>query len=216
MSSLNIKVYDSTGKMVQGIEAVIRGVGNWAPFWDTKSGIVSKAWAKSRRVMFQTQGQSTTANWPDYTPQERKYYLPVKRWVLGVKRLNTKGGILRYTATPSNSTPEPKEKLYPSLVDINNKHYVYKVVGDSAIMGTSLPYAANHNSGTGSWTRRWGRKKSIAVPTPKRPLVRLSKEFSEDVRQALISTAVVTGGKLGLTSAEAVRRYNLNPNGFLP
>lgn len=202
--------------MVQGIEAAIRGVSNWTPFWGNKTGTVSKAWAKSRMVMFQTQGKSTGANWPAYTPRERKYYLPVKRWVLGVKRLNTNGGILRYTANPSNSSPQKNERLYPSMVDINNKHYVYAVNNDSATMGTSLPYAANHNNGTGFFTRRWGRKKSIAVPTPKRPLVRLSKEFSEDVRQALISTAVVKGGKLGLTSAEAVRRYNLNPNGFIP
>lgn len=216
MSSLKITVYDSTGQMVQGIEAAIRGVSNWTPFWGDKKGVISTAWAASRKVMFQTQGKSTTANWPDYTPRERKYYLPVKRWVLGVKRLNTRGGILRYTATPSNSTPEKNERLYPAMIDVNDKHYVYTVNNDTATMGTNLPYAANHNNGTGAFIRRWGRKKSIAVPTPKRPLVRLSKEFSADVRKALMDTAVVTGGKLGLTSAEAVRRYNLNPNGFLP
>lgn len=216
MSSFKIEVYDSSGQMVQAIEAAIRGVSNWTPFWDNKNGTVSKAWAKSRKTMFYTEGASTGPKWPSYTTREKKYYLPVKRWVLGVKRLNTKGGILRYTATPSNSMPEKKERLYPAMVDINDRHYVYKVNNDTATMGTNLPYAANHNNGTGVFTRRWGRKKAITVPTPQRPLVRLSKEFSEDVRQALISTAVVKGGKLGLTSAEAVRRYNLNPNGFLP
>ena len=216
MNSLKIEVFDSSGKMVQALEAGIRGISDWAPFWADKSGMVSTAWAKSRKVMFQTQGASTGSPWPAYTPREKRYYLPVKRYILGVRTLNTQGGILRYTSTPSNSLPQPNERLYPAMVSITDPHYVYQVNGDTVNMGTSLSYAARHNNGTGVWTRRWGRKKAIVVPTPRRPLTRLSKEFSEDVRQALISTAIVQGGKLGLTTEEVVRRFNLNPNGFLP
>jgi len=219
MSSLKIEVFDNTGALIQGIEVAIRGVSNWQAFWQDKNGVVSNAWAESRRVMFLTEGRSTGANWPRYTKLERKYYVPVKKWVLGFpQKSQRKVALLRYTSTPSNTSPNGMERLYPSMVSTGNKYYVYRVNNDTATMGTSLPYAANHNNGTGSWTRRWGKKKrkTVTVPTPQRKLVMLSKTFSNDVRNAMIRTPLVKGGKVGLTSGDVLTRFGMNPNGFVP
>ena len=73
MSSFKIEVYDNTGQMVQALEAAVRGVSNWSAFWSDKNGVISKAWAKSRKEMFYTQGASTGSPWPPYTKEEKKY-----------------------------------------------------------------------------------------------------------------------------------------------
>ena len=211
MSSFNLILYDETGAATGALEAAIRNAKDWKAFWAGKDGPISKQWAESRKVMFATEGQSTGADWPKYTRQEQRYWLPIKRWSLGVKRIE-QGGILRWTPTPRSSTPAAHERLYPSMTVTNHPNYVYNVSGTKVELGTSLAYARNHNLGIGAYTRKTSRKKSgtVTIPTPKRPLVRFGKPFANGVQQELNRTALLqsAGKKVGITSTGLADRIN--------
>ena len=94
MSSFSLVLYDETGKAEGALEAAIRNAKDWKQFWAGKGGPISLLWAESRKVMFATEGVSTGANWPKYTSLEKRYWLPIKRWSLGVSRIEA-GSILR-------------------------------------------------------------------------------------------------------------------------
>ena len=211
MSSFNLILYDETGTATGALEAAIRNAKDWKAFWAGKDGPISKQWAESRKVMFATEGQSTGADWPKYTRQEQRYWLPIKRWSLGVKKIAT-GGILRWTPTPRSSTPAAHERLYPSMTVTNHPNYVYDVSGTRVELGTSLAYARNHNLGVGAYTRRTSKKKSgtVTVPTPKRPLVRFGKPFANGVQDELNRTALLqsAGKKVGITSTGLADRIS--------
>jgi hypothetical protein len=203
VSSFSLVLYDETGKAEGALEAAIRNAKDWKKFWAGKGGPISLLWADSRKQMFATEGVSTGANWPKYTPLEQRYWLPIKRWSLGVSRI-APGSILRWTPTPRSATPAAHERLYPSMTVTNHPNYVYSVNGTQVQLGTSLTYARNHNLGVGAYTRRTSRKKSgtVTVPTPKRPLVRFGKPFAYGVQQELNRTALLqsAGKKVGITS----------------
>jgi len=211
VSSFNLILYDETGKATGALEAAIRNAKDWKAFWAGKDGPISTLWAESRKVMFATEGQSTGADWPKYTRQEQRYWLPIKRWSLGVKKIAT-GGILRWTPTPRSSTPAAHERLYPSMTVTNHPNYVYDVSGTRVELGTSLAYARNHNLGIGAYTRRTSKKKggSVTIPTPKRPLVRFGKPFADGVQQELNRTALMqsAGKKVGITSTGLADRIS--------
>jgi hypothetical protein len=204
-------LYDETGKAEGALEAAIRNAKDWKKFWAGKGGPISLLWADSRKQMFATEGQSTGADWPKYTRQEQRYWLPIKRWSLGVKRIE-QGGILRWTPTPRSSTPAAHERLYPSMTVTNHPNYVYDVSGTQVQLGTSLPYARNHNLGIGAYTRKTSRKKSgtVTIPTPKRPLVRFGKPFAYGVQQELNRTALLqsAGKKVGITTTGLADRVS--------
>lgn len=153
MSSFSLILYDETGKAEGALEAAIRNAKDWKKFWAGKGGPISLLWANSRKEMFATEGASTGANWPKYTSLEQRYWVPIKRWSLGVRRIEA-GGILRWTPTPRSATPAAHERLYPSMTVVNHPNYVYNVIGTKVELGTSLEYARNHNLGIGSYTRR--------------------------------------------------------------
>jgi len=211
VSSFSLVLYDETGKAEGALEAAIRNAKDWKKFWAGKGGPISLLWAETRKQMFATEGQSTGADWPKYTRQEQRYWLPIKRWSLGVKRIE-QGGILRWTPTPRSSTPAAHERLYPSMTVTNHPHYVYDVSGTQVQLGTSLPYARNHNLGVGAYTRKTSRKKSgtVTIPTPKRPLVRFGKPFAYGVQQELNRTALLqsAGKKVGITTTGLADRVS--------
>ena len=211
MSSFSLVLYDETGKAEGALEAAIRNAKDWKQFWAGKGGPISLLWAESRKVMFATEGVSTGANWPKYTSLEKRYWLPIKRWSLGVSRIEA-GSILRWTPTPRSATPAAHERLYPSMTVTNHPNYVYEVSGTQVQLGTSLEYARNHNLGVGAYTRRTSRKKSgtVTIPTPKRPLVRFGKPFAYGVQQELNRTALLqsAGKKVGITSTGLADRVS--------
>lgn len=211
MSSFSLILYDETGKAEGALEAAIRNAKDWKQFWAGKGGPISLLWAESRKVMFATEGVSTGANWPKYTSLEKRYWLPIKRWSLGVSRIEA-GSILRWTPTPRSATPAAHERLYPSMTVTNHPNYVYEVSGTQVQLGTSLEYARNHNLGVGAYTRRTSRKKSgtVTIPTPKRPLVRFGKPFAYGVQQELNRTALMqsAGKKVGITSTGLADRVS--------
>jgi hypothetical protein len=193
---------DETGKAVTTLEACLRGAGDWSPFWAGKDGPIAEAWANSRRAMFLTQGRSTGTPWPDYTKLERKYYVPVKKAVTGLSAV-TKASLLRWDGT--GPEPSAKERLFPAMSQTSHREFIYRVDGNVATMGTSVPYARNHNLGLGQYNRRWRTKrgvKVIAVPTPKRPLLEFGRPFIFAVRDELKRIAIMSGGKVGVTSQE--------------
>ena len=200
---------DETGAAVQSLEACIRGAGNWSGFWSDKDGPIAKAWATSRRQMFLSQGRSTGTPWPDYTKEEKRYYLPVKKWLTGHAKMG-KASLLRWDGT--GPEPSAKERLFPAMSVTTHREFVYRVSGNVATMGTSVPYARNHNLGLGSYNRKWKRKrgvKVIQVPTPKRPLLEFGRPFIMAVRTELKAVAIASGGKVGITSQELRERADL-------
>jgi hypothetical protein len=217
MSSFKITMKDNSHEGIYQLEAAIRNAKDWQKFWAGEDGPLSTAWAESRRVMFATQGGSTGPKWPGYTRQEQRYWLPIKRWSLGVRQIQP-GGILRWNARPQSTTAGDHEVLWPSMC-IPNKAlgYVWDVQGNHVEMGTSVPYAANHDKGVGSYTRRTSRKKSgtVSIPTPKRPLVRFGDPFIDAVRKAMMDLAMnsPSGAKVGITSSDLAVRYLMSVGG---
>jgi len=94
----------------------------------------------------------------------------------------------------------------------NHPNYVYDVSGTQVQLGTSLPYARNHNLGIGAYTRRTSKKKSgtVTIPTPKRPLVRFGRPFADGVQKELNRTAMMqsAGKKVGITTDGLADRIN--------
>jgi hypothetical protein len=217
MSSFKITMKDNSHQGIYQLEAAIRNAGEWQKFWAGPDGELSKAWAESRRVMFATQGSSTGPKWPGYTRQEQRYWLPIKRWSLGVKTIQP-GGILRWNAKPQSTTAGDKERLWPSMCIPNPAlGYVWNVQGNKVEMGTNVAYASNHDRGVGAYTRRTSRKKSgtVTIPTPKRPLVRFGDPFIDAVRKAMKDLAMnqPSGAKVGIVSTEFAVRYLMSVGG---
>ena len=215
MATFKITMKDNSHEGVYQLEAAIRNVGEWTKFWGDPDDDMSKAWAESRRVMFATQGSSTGPKWPGYTRQEQRYWLPIKRWSLGVKRIDP-GGILRWNAKPQSTSAGTHEVLWPSMCVPNAKGYVWSVQGNHVECGTSIPYAANHDQGNGAYTRRTSRKKSgvVTVPTPKRPLVRFGDGFIDAVRDHMRRLPMnMAGAKVGITGAELSARFLMSVGG---
>lgn len=210
MPTLFLKLTDRSGNGVEVLELAIRNAGDWKKFWGNRNSPLSQTWAKSRQQMFMTQGASTGTPWPRYTYLEKKYWLPIKRWALGTKRIEPRH-ILRWEKSPTKAVGA-HERLYPSFAMVNHPEYVWEVRGNSVTMGSDVPYASNHNNGTGAYTRRTSRnqKGQISVPTPKRPLVTFGEPFIADLRYALGVQASAMGGKVGILDSEYARRFALN------
>lgn len=153
MSSFKITMKDNSHEGVYQLEAAIRNVGEWKDFWGQPDGEMSQAWANSRMLMFATQGASTGPKWPGYTKLETKYWVPIKKWSLGVKKID-KGGILRWTANPMQTAAAGKEILWPSMCVPGAPGYVWSVQDNNVQCGTSVPYAQNHDKGQGAWTMK--------------------------------------------------------------
>jgi len=200
---------DDTGAAVETLEACIRGAGDWSQFWADRNGPLAKAWADSRRKMFLTQGRSTGTPWPDYNKLERKYYLPIKKWLTGHEKI-TKASLLRWDGT--GPEPTAKERLFAAMTVTSHREFIYRVTGNSVTMGTSVPYARNHNEGRGAYVRTWKRKrgvKMLAILTPKRQLVAFGTPFILAVRKEMQAIAMKSGGKVGVTSKELRERAKI-------
>jgi hypothetical protein len=192
VSSFSLILYDETGKATGALEAAIRNAKDWKAFWAGKGGPISTLWADSRKVMFATEGKSTGADWPKYTPLEQRWWVPIKRWSLGVKRIE-QGGILRWTPTPKSATPAAHERLYPSMTVTNHPNYVYKVSGTSVQLGTSLEYARNHNLGVGAYVRK------VSTGSVERAIARGNKAAA--VADASTDLKTVRGARKRLSGA---------------
>jgi hypothetical protein len=230
MSSFYIVMKDETGKAKEIIEASIRNADDWSRFWGNKTGPISQIWAKSRQQMFATEGASTGPRWPEYTYMEKRFYLPIKRWLLDIHKGKTwrdtmpKGSILRWSPLPSSPAVAPHERLYPSLCLPSHPEYIFRRSGgkssNGVVIGTAVPYAVNHDQGRGEWKRKprkhtvLGKKNKkgqtiVSVKTPRRPLLRFGNAFTMGVRAELQRTAVAQGGKVGLVSTEMEHRFDI-------
>ena len=217
MSTWRIVMMNNAGEGVRVLETAIRNAGDWSSFWGDKNGVISEDWRESRIDMFLSQGVSTGRRWADYNKQEKRYYVPVKSWVLGGVKM-TKGSVLRYTTTPQSRSPggggKAKERLFPSMTVQSHANYVYDVdrQKNTVTMGTSLPYAWNQDQGIGGWTRTWGKKnkKSVTVLTPRRPLTLFGDPFINQLRHRLGIAASNMQGKVGITDATYAANFKLN------
>jgi len=217
MSTWRIVMMNNAGEGARVLETAIRNAGDWSSFWQDRNGGVSEDWRESRIDMFLSQGASTGRRWADYNNMEKRYYVPVKTYVLGGVKM-TKGSVLRYTTTPQSRSPgrggKVKERLFPAMTVAQDANYVYSVDKNSnkVEMGTSLSYAWNQDQGIGGWTRTWGKKnkKSVTVLTPRRPLTLFGDPFISKLRERLGRAAANMGGKVGITDAEYAANFKLN------
>lgn len=207
--SVFIKMTNNANDGVKMLEVAIRNAGDWSAFWGGKNDAdgVSNDWANSRIDMFLSQGASTGPRWASYNALEKKYYVPVKRAVLGGAM--SQGSVLRWTLTPQ-SRSAGRERLFPSMCVQTNANYIYAVQGNTVTLGTGLSYASNHDTGTGGWTRKFGKTKSVTVLTPKRPLTRFGDPFIAKLRDRLGKTAAAMGGKVGIVDAQYAANFKLN------
>jgi len=219
MSTWRIVMMNNAGEGARVLETAIRNAGDWSSFWGGKTDPdgVSNDWAESRIDMFLSQGVTTGRRWADYNKLEKRYYVPVKTWVLGGVKM-TKGSVLRYTTTPQSRAPggggKAKERLFPSMTVKSDANYVYEVDRQkhTVTMGSSLSYAWNQDQGIGGWTRTWGKKnkKSVTVLTPRRPLTLFGDPFITKLRNRLGLAAANMGGKVGITDAQYAANFRLN------
>ena len=214
MSSYFVKMTNHSGDGAKVLEVAMRNAGDWSSFWGNDRGEVSKAWANSRIDMFLSQGASTGARWPGYNALEKRYYVPVKSWLLGGGKMS-QGSVLRYTRTPQSrgaATSPVKERLFPAMCVPGAPHYVYTVKGNIVELGTDLPYAWNHDQGIGGWTRKWKGKhaRTVTILTPRRPLTRFGEPFIETLRNMLGMAASNMGGKVGVTDGQYAANFKLN------
>ncbi len=127
---------------------------NMKPAMDAALGLM----VKNEKQVFATEGASIGARWRAYTEDEKKYYLPIKRAMLGgVKPM------LRWSASNS-ANPAPGEILYPSLLR-KNLYSIAKSTKDGFEYGTSVPYASNHQYGRGSYKGKYQiiQRKLLAI-----------------------------------------------------
>ena len=157
MQTFKITMKDNTHKGIYQLEGAIRNCQEWVDFWGKRDGQMSQAWANSRIVMFATQGKSTGPQWPSYTAEEKRYYVPMKTHVLKVRKIE-KGGILRWTSQPMSTAAQGKERLWPGMCVTNDPQYVWDVTGNRVQCGTSVPYARNHDQGIGAWKMKVSAK----------------------------------------------------------
>jgi hypothetical protein len=93
--------------------------------------LISDHWA-----VFETQGRHIGENWPGYTGQEALYGF-IKSKMLGINE----NRLLRW---------EPgRERLFPSVVSPTHPEHVWRVKDGAFEFGTSVPYAKNHQEGSG-------------------------------------------------------------------
>lgn len=105
--------------------------------WDALGPEVHSFLIQKQVALFASEGTSEGITWPKYEGNDWKYGL-YKRGILG----DTYGSrLLRW---------EPgKERLYPSLTQDGHGEHVWRVERQKFTFGTSVPYASNHQHGTG-------------------------------------------------------------------
>ena len=217
--SFRIRLVNHAGDVVQMLEGSLASAKELGPFFGARDGDLSRAWAKSREEMFLSKGASTGTPWPGYTRQEQRYYLPRKRAALYGANKGKSGRahrigsdhVLRFTTTPTSSTPGPMERLYPSMARTSHPEYIWEQTKGQVCCGTQVPYAAMHDRG-GVQVRfesHYGRRKagttSVSYPLPRRPLITFGAPFTEVVRKRMAAFAAAAIKALGEPGRGRVR-----------
>lgn len=150
-------------------------------------------WAQTRRRMYDTQGSSIGAQWPNYTRAERQY-AAVKGKIHG--RWVGRGDLLRWKIG--------QERLRPSLINPGDENFVPRETDLQplrASYGTRVPYASNHNRGQGR-APKWAGSYQI----PRRTIVNFSPDFAVAVNAHVAAYATEVASSIAIKTADVNAR----------
>jgi hypothetical protein len=141
---------------------------------------VQRDYTDTRRVAFETQGQSIGRPWPGYTQAEAQY-VAIKSRLLG--RPVTNADLLRW--------PGDQERVYPSLTDPSHPEHVFVSAEGEMQIGSAVPGVDDIEHGTGRAPAHLG-----GHTPPARPIAHpLGARFEERLQERLDAhvEAAVTG-----------------------
>lgn len=141
-----------------------------------------KLMALNEEKLFLSEGASVGAKWRGYTSAERRWYIPYKRKMLGVEL-----PMLRWSRSNSKAVGG-KERLYPSMVmkpGSKGREYIAKASKFGFEYGSRVPWAKNHQRGTGNYKGKY--------QIPKRTILKMSDETMRWVVKTI--QAQIMGGK---------------------
>ena len=176
------------GEVTEAIAVAISAVDDLSPLF----GAIHPAYLMNARRMF---GSSGFGRWPGVDADGLQYQT-VKGKILGWQM--SSADLLRWDRFGG------MERLCPSMTKASHPQNVAEIEPRRAAFGTSVPYAVNHETGTGVGPS-WGGSK----PIPKRALTLTDREFMDDVQQAASDYAGLVAETIGrttvgLTSAEVL------------
>lgn len=190
---IKFELYDNTGQLKHSIQLAKEALEDWTPFFEELHPI----WLASREEQFRTAGRAYGTPWPMYSRATGEHqYAAVKASIFGRKL--SQADLLRWL----NS--DGRERLYPSIVNASHPDHIYRVTPTSGEYGTSVPYAENHEYGTGKMPEWAGGR-----PVPKRPLMSLgpaSSVFHQEMAELLSKWAGegLNQGVLGYSTSEVL------------
>jgi hypothetical protein len=176
------------GEVSEAIAVAISAVDDLSPLFEA----VHPAYLANARRMF---GSAGFGRWPGVEADGLQYQT-VKGKILGWQM--SSADLLRWDRFGG------RERIYPSMTQATHPENVAEIEPRRATFGTSVPYAVNHETGSGVGPK-WGGSKSI----PKRELTLTDREFTMDIQQAASDYAGLvaeTVGRttVGLTSSEVL------------
>lgn len=162
---IKLEVISNIDELEVGFLMAKKTFADWEPFFDAWGGL----WRESRLEMWNTGGASTGTPWPFYSKQTREHrYAAVKSSLFG--RRMVRRDLLRWTPN--------KERLMPSFTEQSHPDYVEIIQGTRAVYGSKVPYAENHNEGTGRMPAWAGGYK-----IPRRPLTAMGTGLEMETQQ---------------------------------
>lgn len=188
---IEITIEDSLGDVQAAMILSKATWANWQPFFTSWR----EAWLESRREMFDTAGRSTDTPWPMYSRATGEaQYAAIKSKILG--KSMSERDLLRWIAG--------HELLYPSLTTEASPDNIAVQDDAQVTVGTSIPYASNHDRGKGH-----GPVWAGGNPIPQRRILALGRDL-EYTTQDMLTKFAGTGldqlgrGDKGLTTDEVL------------
>lgn len=169
------------GEVRQRIEFGIEELDDYSEMWP----LVKQDYHDTRREAFATQGASLGTPWPGYQLSERQY-VAIKGSVTGV----------RITDAHQLRWPGGQERLFPSYT--GGAEGVYRAAALSLALGSSVPYAFNHEYGIGTAPQHLG---GHAIPIRQVGAV-LGRPMEERLGARLGDLAAKVGRKIDIKSAD--------------
>lgn len=134
---ISLTVTNSLGEVRQKMVVAANTLADWRPFFREWRGL----WLASRQEMYATGGASTGTPWPMYSKYTKELqYAAVKGRMMGRKM--TRADLLRWLGG--------NEILFPSLTQADDANNIYEESAGAASYGTRVPYARNHDQGSGN------------------------------------------------------------------
>lgn len=192
-----ITVRDNLGELRGAMILAMDTWSDWEPFFDAWGD----SWRQSRREMFETAGRATDTPWPMYSRATGEaQYAAVKSKILGHRM--SEADLLRWLGG--------QERLMPSMVSRDHEDAVDEKTASDITVGTSVPYAHNHDRGAGK-----GPTWAGSNPIPMRAILDFGtalERATADMGSRFAAAGVNSMGRAGLTTAEV---YQLIAEGGL-